>query len=398
MTIEDIVKKDLEITKAFYMKESSSFLPTSFDANVGTKGNRGFTAYLEVGEKRVKQYLYMDTGSSLLWINCDPNSYNAPYPIYDPKKSSSYKIQRCINSPFCAGLGAVKTWCGEKYMCNYEQRFIDGNKNSGHLAAETFFFNISQSSAENIVFGCTARTTLFVNGILGLGPNKVSIVSQLDSTMFAYCIGNISDVGSSLNTLSIGSLVLHYPTIPLIIDDKFYVNVFSIEFGYSRSPPTTLAIDPKIFKRNSENHTGGMVIDSASTLSFLPRLALDKVVESMRHLLDPVLQRSASVEWKGNIYTYHRLCYHGNLNYNLNVSPYMKLNFEDGGYMYLEVDNMFQQVGLNTFCLAFLPSDALGVQFSIMGALMQQHFRLIFDLSNKMISISSTDDCSVDDY
>ncbi|KAL3825542.1 hypothetical protein ACJIZ3_021571 [Penstemon smallii] len=116
-----------------------------------------------------------------------------------------------------------------------------------------------------------------VNGFLELGRNHVSLVSQVDSKMFAYCIGNISDAWASLSTLSIGNQFL-YDTITLvIIDYKYYVNLVSIEF------------------------------DSTSTTNFFPRVALDKLEKAMGNLLDPIFQRHASVDWKCNIYTYDRL-------------------------------------------------------------------------------------------
>jgi len=53
-----------------------------------------------VGTPPFKTYGFMDTGSNLLWLQCQPshNCFNQTSPIFIPSKSSSYKNISCSSS------------------------------------------------------------------------------------------------------------------------------------------------------------------------------------------------------------------------------------------------------------------------------------------------------------
>ncbi|KAL3841173.1 hypothetical protein ACJIZ3_025764 [Penstemon smallii] len=265
---ETIVKNDLEVTRAHYMKESSSFLPTEIESPLVPKDRHGFLAVLEIGEKNVTQFLYMDTGSSLFLPHTEQKT----------------------------------TWTRDFVL--QPVPFVGGKTSSGHLAIETFKFGTQKSILKDIVFGCTAKSSLYVNGVLGLGANHVSLVSQTLSTKFSYCIGNISDRFYQHNTLIMGNkLKLHDTQTPMVIEDKYYITLESIKEGDKK-----LEIDSQVFMRKSDEYTGGMVIDSGTTYSFLPQIALDKLEEEIENVIDFNLARNLSIPIPG-LENYEMLCY-----------------------------------------------------------------------------------------
>ncbi|KAL6503262.1 hypothetical protein OROHE_023891 [Orobanche hederae] len=150
--------------------------------------------------------------------------------------------------------------------CPYEVLYGADGFSQGHLARETFKFERSNETLKGVVFGCAKRTNLFMNGVLGLGKLPLSLVSQYSSARFSYRIGNISDSSYAYNILVIGNEIeLWGDQTPLIIEDKYYITLVGIMIG-----ETSLEFDPQIFRRNSSEYTGGMVIDTGSTLSFIP--------------------------------------------------------------------------------------------------------------------------------
>ncbi|KAL0383297.1 UNVERIFIED_CONTAM: Aspartic proteinase nepenthesin-2 [Sesamum calycinum] len=229
----------------------------------------------------------------------------------------------------------------------------------------------------------------YANGVLGLGASVLSLITQLQYSKFSYCIGNISDRSYPYNTLVIGDRIelIGYKT-PMIIEHKYYINLESIKIGNK-----LLDIDSEIFRRKPD-YNGGMVLDTGSTYSFIPQVALDQFEGETGKLIDLLLVRNSSIKYR----EYTRLCYNGVLTRDLTGFPTVQFQFQGDATMELTDENIFQQTYDGTFCLAILPSETLGTSISLLGNLMQQYFYIAYDLRDKKLSFQRMDCNTVDDY
>ncbi|KAL3623318.1 hypothetical protein CASFOL_032134 [Castilleja foliolosa] len=404
LSTKDLADMELKssISRALYLSSniSTSLELTDVESQLTPGKLNGFLVHLRVGSKEVDQYVYMDTGSNLLWINCEPCGYNVPGPIFDPNESTSHEPEGCDYQDTCDAFGAVKIDCDDYYYdldgCKYSVAYGTDGFSKGFLARETFKFGrINNETLRNILFGCAGSTNLNMNGILGLGNLRLSLISQYNASKFSYCIGNISDRSYAYNELVIGNGVQlwGYQT-PLEVEDKYYINLEGIKIGW-----TTVGFDPKIFRRSSSEYTGGMVVDTGSTLSFIPQEVLTSFEDSISHLIESKLRlairRNYSITYNNYI---TRLCYDGVVTRDLKRLPSVELRFQGGAIMKLSADNIFQQIDDQRFCLAILPSEVLRTTISILGNLMQQNFYVAYDLLGKKLSFKRMKCKTVEDY
>ncbi|KAL0453390.1 UNVERIFIED_CONTAM: Aspartic proteinase nepenthesin-2 [Sesamum latifolium] len=175
---------------------------------------------------------------------------------------------------------------------------------------------------------------------------------------------------------------------PMIIEDKYYINLESIKIGNK-----LLNIDSEMLRRKSD-YNGGMVLDSGSTYSFIPQVALDQFEGETIKIIDLLLVRNSSIKYR----KYTKLCYNGVLTRDLTGFPTVQFQFQGDATMELTDENIFQQTYDGTFCLAILPSETLGTSVSLLGNLMQQHFYIAYDLRDKKLSFQRMDCNTVDDY
>ncbi|XP_027174597.1 aspartic proteinase nepenthesin-2-like [Coffea eugenioides] len=141
-----------------------------------------------------------------------------------------------------------------------------------NLAFERFIFGSSfdyQPAHEfNPLFGCTRKNNYIdkFNRVLGLGPSGISLASQLDSSEFSYCIGNLSDPFDEKNILIIGikSGGVEDSTPLIFREFHYYVNLEGISFG-----GRMLGIDKKDLRMDNFKCGVGAIIDLGSSLSFL---------------------------------------------------------------------------------------------------------------------------------
>ncbi|XP_075499132.1 aspartic proteinase CDR1-like [Primulina tabacum] len=160
----------------------------------------GLFAYVRIGEIKLEQLLYIDTGSRLLWFNCQPCGLNVPKPVFDPKLSSTYKVEDCDLSDYCGGIG-VRVWCDIRSLCSYQIQYGDGGYSLGHLAREMLVFGSMkkllfgkrEEVIEDIVVGCARKMSIYTNGILGLDSSRVSLLKQRSFSKFSYCLGYYDD-------------------------------------------------------------------------------------------------------------------------------------------------------------------------------------------------------------
>ncbi|XP_070037919.1 aspartic proteinase CDR1-like [Nicotiana tomentosiformis] len=158
---------------------------------------------ISIGTKPSVKLAVVDTGSDIIWIQCQPciHCFQQKTPIFNPKSSSTYKSISC-NSTRCKNLPGSSCDLA-KNTCLYSARYNDQSFSFGDLATETFTFDDSTNitrkrrlSLSNITFGCGRRNNLTIgdvelSGIIGLGASPFSLVSQIKSTFgrrFSYCL------------------------------------------------------------------------------------------------------------------------------------------------------------------------------------------------------------------
>ncbi|GER52597.1 eukaryotic aspartyl protease family protein [Striga asiatica] len=363
----------------------------------------GFLVRMRVGSNGVDQFLFMDTGSSLIWINCVPSFADVPEPLFDPEASTTHQVENCTTTDICDASGPViilfPSLDCDINGCSYYVNYGSMHSSWGLLRRETFEFGkTSNDSLTNLVFGCSRKTNLFTNGVLGLGNLRLSLISQYNASRFSYCFGKISDRSYPHSTLVIGSNnIVHGSvfTTPLVIeDDKYYVNMEILMVG-----ERLFKLDPLIFTRNtSEYSDGGVILDTSLSLSFMPFNVVIDIETVYTPLIESLgLTPNTSITYRNTV---TRFCYNGVVTRDLtNGFPTMKFVFRGGVVMELEADSVFQQTHNGTFCLAILPSEhVLGVTTTILGTLMQQNFNVVYDIEMNNVSFSKGDCQTVEDY
>ncbi|KAL3615414.1 hypothetical protein CASFOL_041075 [Castilleja foliolosa] len=356
----------------------------TIEAPLKSRPSGGFLASIQVGSKLLDQFVFMDTGSGLFWINCEPCGLNVPLYLFDPLDSKTFTKENC-SLGFCAKTGSVIVECKDKVTCSYTVRYAGGDYSEGYLARDSIKFGGSEEILPHVAFGCSHATTLKVNGILGLSNNPISLISQLQSSKFAYCIGNISDTSYPYSLLGIGdnigdNLGSIGKQTTLIVEDKYYLTLEAIKFGGK-----ALDIDPLIFQRNPSEYTGGMIVDTGSTYTFIPKVAADKIDAEIIALIGPRLPRNYNIKYKGH----PMLCFDGYLIRDLDRwFPIVAFKFKgDNADMELPFENMFRQIDDKSFCSVVIPSEVVGsTTLSILGNMMQQYYFIRFDLSEKIFS------------
>ncbi|CAA0820696.1 Eukaryotic aspartyl protease family protein [Striga hermonthica] len=192
--------RDLSSSLASYFAvaatTTTSIVETPLQA---TTQSSGFLARVHVGtnDDQPDMYIIVDTGSSLLWVHCNPDNPNAPEPAFHPKRSPTFRKEMC-NEPTSACFPRPVWFTCEDWGCMFKIAYAKGEC-SGYLGRDTFEFeplhdedNNNEVEAErfvlqNITFGCTTHSKApRVNGVLGLNVNRVSLISHTGSSRFAY--------------------------------------------------------------------------------------------------------------------------------------------------------------------------------------------------------------------
>lgn len=183
---------------------------------------------------------------------------DVPSLFYDPKKSSTASVIPCN---------------GESY-CTYTLPYADGTNSSGYLVQDVIYLEQPDGSTvpTPTVFGCGTQQTGdlalgvsgngHIDGILGLGPNSQSPLSQWSSAgvaprVFAHCRKGKGNEGGSLEVFEELDLpgVVYTPLLP---SDKYYLaNLQGIGVN-----GTMLQINSSVFAHHA-------VFDSGSTLTYL---------------------------------------------------------------------------------------------------------------------------------
>ncbi|KAJ6349240.1 hypothetical protein OIU77_006760 [Salix suchowensis] len=287
----------LQRFKAMALVASSS---SEIDAPV-LPGNGEFLMKLAIGTPPETYSAILDTGSDLIWTQCKPctQCFDQPTPIFDPKKSSSFSKLSC-SSKLCEAL--PQSTCSDG--CEYLYGYGDYSSTQGIMASETLTFG--KVSVPNVALGCGEDNEgsgfSQGSGLVGLGRGPLSLVSQLKEPKFSYCLTSVDDTKSS--TLLMGSLASsvkdsasEIKTTPLIQNSAqpsfYYLSLEGISVG-----ETSLPIKKSTFSLQDDG-SGGLIIDSGTTITYLEQSAFDLVAKRV-HLSDKSPRRQLRLhrDWK----------------------------------------------------------------------------------------------------
>ncbi|KAK7413035.1 hypothetical protein VNO78_04870 [Psophocarpus tetragonolobus] len=337
---------------------------------------------LSIGKPPIPQLVIMDTASDIFWVMCNPctNCEHHLGLLFDPSKSSTY-------SPQC------KKPCGTK-GCNCDPlpfiiSYVDSSSASGTFGRDTVVFETTDEGTSEIfdvLFGCGHNigynTDPGYNGILGLNNAPNSLATKIGKK-FSYCVGNLADQYYNYNQLILGEgAELEGYSTPFEVHHGFYyVTMEGISVGEKR-----LAIAPATFEMK-ENGTGGVIIDTGTTITFL--------VDDVFKLLYNEVRNVLGFSFRQAIYENTRwmLCYYGSISRDLVGFPVVTFHFADGADLALDTGSFFYQLLDDVFCMTVGPVSSLNIKSksSIIGLLAQQNYNVGYDLVNQFVYFQRID-------
>ncbi|EXB50257.1 Aspartic proteinase nepenthesin-2 [Morus notabilis] len=213
-----------------------------------------FVIAVVLGVPPSTQFVLMDTGSNVLWVQCEPC-------VLKPHSN-------CVND-----------------QCIYSISYGDGaGTTKGVASVETFRFPLKDNTIQpldGIVFGCSNDNVNIgyddtaISGIIGLSLSRESLVTQLpDYILSLPCVplaeGEAAGPSSFLTFGSaifpLGAIFKQLPLLSLLYISNiyyYYLNLLDISVGRDR-----IGFPSDTFKLNQDG-TGGILIDSGSVSSYL---------------------------------------------------------------------------------------------------------------------------------
>ncbi|GAB4827854.1 hypothetical protein Ancab_034738 [Ancistrocladus abbreviatus] len=339
-------------------------------------GDREFLMNLAIGTPPESFAAIMDTGSDLIWTQCEPctQCFSQPNPIYNPQDSSSFSQLPCF-SQLCQALPSSTCSNGCQYIYNYK----DGSSTQGYMGSETFTFE--STSVPNIGFGCGENNSAFGGsngaGLVGMGRGLLSLPYQVNANQFSYCLTSVGSTATS--TLQIGSLSApaggSTMTTPLIQNPQkptfYYLGLNDISVGGS-----PLNIPQGTFALNSDG-SGGLIIDSGTTITYLVNSAYSMVKQAFTSQTNLPAYTGPSVGFD--------CCFQLPSDTSNMQVPSIVMHF-NGADISLPAENCFIKVSPEVACLAI--GGAQGT--SVYGNIQQQNFEILYDLSNNVLSFTPT--------
>ncbi|KAK6938417.1 Xylanase inhibitor, C-terminal [Dillenia turbinata] len=344
-------------------------------------GSGEFLMDLSIGSPPKPFSAIMDTGSDLIWTQCLPcrECFNQPIPIFDPKQSSTYSKTSC-SSEFCKALPTSRCNFDE---CEYLYSYGDDSSTQGVLATETFTF--SDVAVHNISFGCglanQGNGLSQGAGIVGLGRGPLSLVTQIGSQKFSYCMTSIGE--NKTSSLLFGSLADINSSDGKLKGTPLIRNSFEQTFYYLAlegiTVGETLLPIPKTIFEISADGVGGTIIDSGTTLTYLQEDAFETLkrafISQMKLRVSP--QDSTGLD----------LCFDLPSD-NVSEIEVPKLKFHFRGLdLELPPENyMIADSAEGIVCLAMAATGVL----NIFGNVQQQNLLVLHDLEKETLSFIPT--------
>ncbi|KAH8965108.1 hypothetical protein BDL97_04G101700 [Sphagnum fallax] len=370
----------------------------NFDSPVEAVGG-DYATVVSVGTPPQQFIVNIDTGSDLVWVNCQPCIQcivNASHNPFDPSKSNSYREASCTDAA-CTGFPNQPTSCSDTGACGYTYGYGEGTTTSGILASETFTFTALDGSSfaiGDVTFGCGQDETLNgfpgIDGLVGLGQGSFSLPSQLStvpgfSDIFSYCLIPFGGNAANYSTFYFGVPETNISTYTPIYSNAvapsltfYYVNVTGISVG-----DVLLDIPADFFSISATDGSGGIIFDSGTTLNLLIGDAYDAVLQEFENQFTfPIVSNSPTVCFDVSSATASTI--YPNIVFHLqSVSGAEPVDFV------LYPENVFRQPPeTGVLCLTIMSINSTGPM--IIGNTAQADHEMVFDRVNNQIGWAST--------
>ncbi|GMG98930.1 hypothetical protein Nepgr_000770 [Nepenthes gracilis] len=339
------------------------------------QGSGEFFVRIGVGSPPRSQYMVIDSGSDIVWVQCQPcnQCYRQSDPIFNPSESSSFVGVSC-SSYVCHRLDNSGCHSGR---CGYEVQYSDGSYTKGTFALETL--TIGTTEVRDVAIGCGHENRgMFVGaaGLLGLGGGSTSFVGQLGGQTggaFGYCL--VSRGADTTGSLVFGreAIPVGAAWVPLVRNPRapnfYYIGLSGLGVGGIRVP-----VPEYIFQSTDTGGDRGAVMDTGTAVTRLPTVAY----EAFR---DAFVAQTASLPRAPGVSIFDT-CY--NLAGFVSVRvPTVSFYFSEGPILTLPARNFLVPVDeIGMFCFAFAPSPS---GFSIVGNIQQEGIQISIDGANGFI-------------
>ncbi|KAL4634090.1 hypothetical protein ACB092_04G172300 [Castanea dentata] len=332
-----------------------------------------YVANFWVGSPPQRVGFLIDTGSSLMWLQCLPcdECYNQTEgPIYDPAQSSSYKEIEC-NSTQChheeyiiqpcngydyEGISTNNSTTAEE-QCGYHYGYADGEASAGRMIKEKLTFIMDQEAVENIVMRCSDS---FGGNYTG---KYAGILDQLVGvTNFSFCLLNPSfkDL-TTFDFFYLGPKNTSETVItPFMIPRFEKSNQYYVSFSGISINDILLPIPLSYWHRSSSSGNGddnGVLIDSGSSLTWFPKEVYTIFQDSFMKFTSKALHQLEHPATIQTMYTdvhFPIVKFHFISNSTFTASSITLITSQ----LFLDIDN-------NTYCLAFAPAS---YNFTVIGS------------------------------
>lgn len=335
------------------------------------QGSGEYFVRIGVGSPARSQYMVIDSGSDIVWVQCQPcrQCYHQSDPVFDPADSASFAGVSC-SSAVCDRVENSGCHAGR---CKYEVSYGDGSYTKGTLALETL--TIGHTMVQNVAIGCGHMNRgMFIGaaGLLGLGGGSMSLVGQLGGQTggaFSYCL--VSRGTGSSGSLEFGRSVLPVGAawVPLLRNPRapsfYYIGLSGLGVGGTRVP-----ISESTFQLN-ELGDGGVVMDTGTAVTRLPTAAYVA-------FRDTFMAETANLPRAPGVSIFDT-CYDLNGFVTVRV-PTISFFLSGGPILTLPARNFLIPVDeRGTFCFAFAPSPS---DLSIIGNIQQEGIQISIDGAN----------------
>lgn len=371
----------------------------NFDSPVEAVGG-DYAMAVSIGTPPRQFIVNIDTGSDLVWLNCEPCIQcivNATDNPFDPTQSTSYQQASCTD-PACKGFPNNRTSCDSTGACGYFYPYGEGvysSYTSGILGYETFTFTAIDGSSfaiGNITFGCGQNESLTgftgFDGFTGLAQGSFSLPSQLSlvsgfTDIFSYCLIPFDGTAANHSTFYFGVPETNISTYTPIYDNTvnpsatyYYVNVTGISVG-----GVLLNIPADFFDISPTDGSGGVIFDSGTTLTLLIGVAYDAVLQEFENQFNfPVVRSSPTVCFDVSGASANSV---PNIVFHLqSVSGAESVDFV------LSLENVLLPSSETVACLSIQSLNPPGVM--IIGNTAQANHEVVFDRVNRQIGWAST--------
>ncbi|GFQ01901.1 aspartic proteinase nepenthesin-1 [Phtheirospermum japonicum] len=263
----------------------------------------------------------------------------------------------------------------------------------GLLLSESLTF--PELSVDNFTVGCSVSSVhVPEGGIVGFGRTGQSLPSQMDLESFSYCL-QLQDNTTVSSDLVLttketkGSRATEYTT-PFLQNPNVSSHPAFLEYYYVSVQKICVGkVNVKVpsgYLVPATNGSGGTIVDSGTTLTFMEKPMFDLVAREFVKQVANNYSRATEAEKELGL----GLCYDVSGKQSLDYIPGLSFYFQGGGKMVLPLENYIVRYS-GGICLAIITSipAAKGKVWQgpamILGNILQQNFYMDYDLKNNRL-------------